>query len=168
MSSRMNDMLAFIQISRVRMLHHYLPKIKRCLELLSEEEIWRIETPLDHSIGGIVEHIRLHIERNITRLENPGIRYETGIENSFAQEWTKKEEVIYALEEIFKELDAKLIQCRSEMYDVYHLVEHTGYHIGQIVDRTKRIKGKQFDFVMEGINEKRLKEKLKDEFESRN
>jgi len=43
---------------------------------------------------------------------------------------------------------------------MYHLVEHTGYHVGQIVDRTKRLKGKRFDFVKEGIHEQRLKEQL--------
>jgi len=161
----MNDMKTFIQISKARMLYHYYPKIKRCLELLTEEEIWRTEAPFDHSIGGIVEHIKLHIERNINRLDNPEIRFETGIEKSFYQNRLEKELIISSIHDVFTVLDKKLENSDSEMYDLYHLVEHTGYHVGQIVDRTKRIKGKIFDFVSEGINETKLKEKLKDDFE---
>ncbi|GIP17517.1 hypothetical protein J40TS1_31590 [Paenibacillus montaniterrae] len=161
----MNEMKVFVQISRARMLHHYYPKIIRCVELLSEEEIWEIEPPFDHSIGGIVEHIRLHIERNIARLDNSEIRFEKGIEKSFDQRRLSKEIFISSINEVFIVLDKKLENSDSGMYDIYHLVEHTGYHVGQIVDRTKRLKGKVFDFVSEGINETNLKEKLKDDFE---
>ena len=135
------------------------------MELLSEEEIWRIEAPYDHSIGGIVEHIRLHIIRNIARLENPEIRFEKGIEKSFEQKRIEKEKFISSIHDVFIVLDKELENSEPEMYDLYHLVEHTGYHVGQIVDRTKRIKGNIFDFVSEGINERRLKEKLKDDFD---
>lgn len=123
----MNDMKAFIQISKTRMLHHYYPKIKRCLELLTEEEIWRIEAPLDHSIGGIVEHITLHIERNIMRLDDPEIRFETGIEKSFDQKKLEKELLIGSINHVFLVLDKKLENSDSELYAIYHLVEHTGY-----------------------------------------
>jgi len=163
----MNDMKVFIQISRARMLYHYYPKIKRCLELLTEEEIWQIEAPYDHSIGGIVEHIKLHIERNIARITKPNIKFETGIENSFDQKRLEKELIISIIHEAFILLDKKLENYESGMYDIYHLVEHTAYHVGQIVDRTKKIKGKVFDFIDEGINESNLKERLKNDFESK-
>jgi len=162
----MNDMKVFIQISRARMLYHYYPKIKKCLELLTEEEIWRIEATYDHSIGGIVEHIKLHIERNIARITNPESKFEKGIENSFNQNRQDKELTVTSINEVFIVLDKTLENYESEMYDIYHLVEHTGYHVGQIVDRTKRLKGKIFDFVIEGINETNLKEKLKNDFGS--
>ncbi|WP_255266592.1 hypothetical protein [Bacillus cereus] len=35
--------------------------------------------------------------------------------------------------------------------------EHTGYHLGQIVDRSKRITGTAYNFCQNGINEKKLK-----------
>jgi len=76
--------------------------------------------------------------------------------------FTRNKPVIY---EVFIVLDKKLENSDSRMYDIYHLVEHTGYHVGQIVDRTKRLKGKVFDFVSEGINETNLQEKIKDDFE---
>lgn len=49
------------------------------------------------------------------------------------------------------------------MYDIYHLIEHTGYHLGQVVDRVQRITGKRFQFVQNGINEKTLKKYINTE-----
>lgn len=34
-----------------------------------------------------------------------------------------------------------------DRYDIYHLVEHTGYHLGQIIDRTQRMSHTLFQFV---------------------
>ena len=43
------------------------------------------------------------------------------------------------------------------MYDVYHVVEHTAYHLGQIIDRVQRLAGHRFQFVQTGLNEKALR-----------
>ncbi|MNF04884.1 hypothetical protein D3C80_2044960 [compost metagenome] len=48
-------------------------------------------------------------------------------------------------------------------YNIYHLVEHTAYHLGQIVDRTQRLTGIRFQFVQNGINESGLKEIIEEE-----
>ncbi|MBY6273477.1 MAG: hypothetical protein CW346_14870, partial [Bacillaceae bacterium] len=47
-----------------------------------------------------------------------------------------------------------------DMHSLYHLVEHTGYHLGQIVDRAKRMTKKSFNFCQNGINERNLKERI--------
>lgn len=44
-----------------------------------------------------------------------------------------------------------------DLHSLLHLVEHTSYHLGQVVDRTKFIKGQQFNFCQNGINEKNLR-----------
>ncbi|MGZ0040263.1 hypothetical protein [Paenibacillus ottowii] len=43
------------------------------------------------------------------------------------------------------------------LYDVYHVVEHTAYHLGQIIDRVQRLAGHRFQFVQTGLNEKALR-----------
>ncbi|OOZ89459.1 hypothetical protein [Bacillus cereus] len=45
---------------------------------------------------------------------------------------------------------------------VLHICEHIqrNYHLGQVVDRTKFIKGRQFNFCQNGINEKNLKTRV--------
>lgn len=47
-----------------------------------------------------------------------------------------------------------------ELHGLLHLVGHTSYHLGQIVDRTKSIKGQQFNFCQNGINEKNLRTRV--------
>ena len=47
-----------------------------------------------------------------------------------------------------------------DLHSLLHLVEHTSYHLGQIVDRTKSIKGQQFNFCQNGINEKNLRTRV--------
>lgn len=48
-------------------------------------------------------------------------------------------------------------KSRIDMHDLFHLVEHTGYHLGQVVDRTKLLKGMKLNFCQNGLNEKNLK-----------
>ena len=44
-----------------------------------------------------------------------------------------------------------------DMHRLFHLVEHTSYHLGQVIDRSKRITQTSFDFCQNGINENNLK-----------
>ena len=54
-----------------------------------------------------------------------------------------------------------------DLHSLLHLVEHTSYHLGQVVDRTKSIKGQQFNFCQNGINEKNLKIRVETSFRKR-
>jgi len=38
-----------------------------------------------------------------------------------------------------------------------HRMEHTGCHLGQIVDRTRRLSGREFRFCQRGMDEKALR-----------
>ena len=47
-----------------------------------------------------------------------------------------------------------------DLHSLLHLVEHTSYHLGQVVDRTKSITEQQFNFCQNGINEKNLRTRV--------
>ncbi|AIE79822.1 group-specific protein [Bacillus cereus] len=69
------------------------------------------------------------------------------------------------VEKVFDEWGKAYIQAweekrHIELHSLLHLVEHTSYHLGQIVDRTKLIKGQQFNFCQNGINEKNLRTRV--------
>ena len=73
--------------------------------------------------------------------------------------------MLKTVEEIFDEWGKVYIQVWEEkrhidLHSLLHLVEHTSYHLGQIVDRTKSIKGQQFNFCQNGINEKNLRTRV--------
>lgn len=159
----------FIQISLTRMYEHYLPKLIRAVESLSREQLWEQEQEIFNSIGGIILHMSEHMNRHINRYSNSETT-SGGIENYFPNMNLETEELVKQTIECFeawKNLINKYLSGEYEielldMYDVYHLVEHTGYHLGQIIDRTQRINKELFQFVQTGLNEKNLKKRLED------
>ena len=54
---------AFIQESRKLLLTDYLPKIERCLEHLSDEDVWARPNEASNSIGNLL----LHLCGNVTQ-----------------------------------------------------------------------------------------------------
>ena len=152
------------KISYHRMQDHYLPKLVQAIRLVSEEDLWKQETAVN-SIGGIVLNICEHLQRNTRRYKGPNIVFENGIEEYFPIKHLSSETLLKTVEEIFDEWGKVYIQVWEEkrhidLHSLLHLVEHTSYHLGQIVDRTKSIKGQQFNFCQNGINEKNLRTRV--------
>lgn len=160
-----NELLEFTRISIFRMCEHYLPKLKIALDRVETEVLWRHEKETLNSIGGIVLHVGQHIQRHIIRYSNSG-KVEGGIENYFPDEAaTSLSDLIQLITERFSSWREVMIgytegnkdEKNLDMFDIYHLVEHTGYHLGQIIDRVQRLTDRNFQFVQNGINERSLK-----------
>jgi hypothetical protein len=155
-----NHSFEFKIISKHRMISHYLPKLKTCLEHLNNEIIWHKESEDSNSIGGIVKHLIEHLNRNTTRLRNRSATFNQGIENHFPDLNQDRTILVKELESSFMEFGIAINDINADQidtYGIYHLVEHTGYHLGQIIDRAQRITGIKFQFVQSGINERELK-----------
>ncbi|MCU4988347.1 hypothetical protein OCF10_05215 [Bacillus cereus] len=152
------------KISYHRMQDHYLPKFIQTISLVSEEDLWKEGNSIN-SIGRIVLHICEHIQRNTNRYKNQNIVFEKEIEEYFPVKRQHTEVLLQYVEEVFGEWRKAYIQAWEEkrhidLHSLLHLVEHTSYHLGQIVDRTKSIKGQQFNFCQNGINEKNLRTRV--------
>ncbi|WP_237980202.1 DinB family protein [Bacillus thuringiensis] len=152
------------KISYHRMKGHYLPKLIQAISLVSEEDLWKQGNSVN-SIGGSVLHICEHIYRNTSRYKNPNIVFEKGIEEYFPVKRQSSEVLLQYVEKVFDEWGKAYIQSweekrHIELHGLLHLVGHTSYHLGQIVDRTKSIKGQQFNFCQNGINEKNLRTRV--------
>jgi hypothetical protein len=161
-----NDLCEFIRISIFRMCEHYLPKLKIALDAVDKEVLWKHEIETLNSIGGIVLHIGQHIQRHVMRYSNNG-KVEGGIEDYFPDETSlSSSDLIQIITDRFNTwrevmtdyLEGNRDQEKLDMFDIYHLVEHTGYHLAQIIDRVQRLTDKRFQFVQNGINERSLKE----------
>ncbi|MGM0882855.1 MAG: hypothetical protein ACQEXQ_17695 [Bacillota bacterium] len=163
----MNDYLhEFIRISIFRIHENYLPKLKITLDGVDQEILWNHETETLNSIGGIVLHVGQHIQRHIIRYSTGG-KFEGGIENHFPDEAALSSmDLIQFITDRFGSwrevmtdyLDGIRDENNLDMFDIYHLVEHTGYHLGQIIDRVQRLTNRNFQFVQNGINERSLKQ----------
>jgi hypothetical protein len=155
----------FILISIFRMCEHYLPKLKIALDGVDKDVLWKHEMEILNSIGGIVLHVGQHMDRHIIRYSSGG-KIEGGIENYFPDKVTLSStelvQYITGSSTSWREVMTDYVEGKRDfenldIYDIYHLVEHTGYHLGQIIYQVQRLTNRSLQFVQNGINESSLK-----------
>jgi hypothetical protein len=159
----------FLKITLHRIKDHYLPKLTQAIQSINSEELWKKDKK-QNSIGGITLHIAEHVNRHINRYFEPiKIEHSAGIETYFPDSNMTPTELLQVVKNIFAKWKSgmeHLIISESQNFDMhsfYHLVEHTGYHLGQIVDRVQSLNDKSFDFCQNGINEKNLRKIIEEE-----
>ena len=154
------------------MLEDYLPKIERCLERLTDEQIWWRPNEESNSIGNLV----LHLCGNARQWIVSGVGGEPDHrqrDEEFAQrELVPREQLIgllrTTLEDVARVLGgldpATLLERRSiQSSDVdlleaiFHVTEHFSMHTGQIIMLTKMLTATDlrfYDFSAEGPQER--------------
>jgi len=139
---------AFIVRSRAHLTDDYLPKIERCLELLSDEQIWWRANPQSNSIGNLL----LHLSGNVRQWIVCGLGEVTDSrdrDSEFAQrDVITRDELLSRLRQTLSEADAalarfdpnKLLGKRriqklevTALEAILHVVEHFSMHTGQII-----------------------------------
>jgi len=167
---------AFIQSCRHYLVADYLPKIRRCLSNLPEEDVWWRPNPASNSVGNLVLHLAGNVRQWIVSGVGgrPDIR-ERAVE--FAADgagagaaWSRSSLLEY-LEETLSDVDevlaalgpGELLQRRviqgqdvTVLEGVFHAVEHFSMHTGQIIYVTKQRSGLDLRFyeVEDGIARK--------------
>jgi hypothetical protein len=159
----------FLKITLHRMTDHYLPKLTQAIQSISSEELWK-KGRKQNSIGGITLHIVEHVQRhNEKYFETTKSEHTAGIENYFPHANKLPTELIVIVHNTYtswKNGMEDLITSKNQhidMHSFYHLVEHTGYHLGQIIDRVQSLTGMPFGFCQNGINEHNLRKLIEDE-----
>jgi uncharacterized damage-inducible protein DinB len=151
----------YIAYCRQRLVKEYLPRIERCLEILTEDEIWWRAHETDNSIGNLV----LHLSGNVRQWIICGLGGEEDHRNR-AKEFSERERLPkdhllkilrQAISDVDKTLETfnveNLLEVRHiQVYDVTcldalsHVVEHFAQHLGQIIYITKLKKGVDLKF----------------------
>lgn len=151
---------AFLALSRQYLLEDYLPRIRLCLDQLSEADVWWRANPASNSIGNLVLHLAGNARQWIAAGVGgaPDIRERAaefaagtgpvpGLIEHFEQAMT---EVGDALARV---TPAQLAEPRriqgietTVMGAIYHVVEHFSTHTGQIVLLTKLRLGRDLGF----------------------
>ncbi len=146
---------ALIAESKKRMLEESLPRIKRCLELLSDEEIWRQPNDETVSIGNLVLHLCGNVRQWIVSgLGGAGDHRDR--DSEFSERGTiSKADLTARLENTLREaaeamdgadpallLETRRVQGQTEtgLSILVHVVEHFSYHTGQISLAVKLLK----------------------------
>ena len=152
----------FVTTCRRHLLEEYLPKIKKCFDELTENDIWWRAHETDNSIGNLI----LHLSGNIRQWIITGIGGAQDVRNrplEFSErEHIPKNELMKKFEDTLREADnvlehfdtSKLLEVRhfqnkwehSCLYGIFHVVEHVAQHTGQIIYITKLRKVKDLKF----------------------
>jgi uncharacterized damage-inducible protein DinB len=143
---------SFITASRAFFADDYLPKLERCLELLSEEQIWWRANPKSNSIGNLLLHLSGNVRQWIV-CGLGGAPDQRERDSEFAQrEVISRDELLARLKQTLNEADAALARFEVDkllapqtiqgcdvtaMSAIYHVVEHFSMHTGQIIMMSK-------------------------------
>lgn len=160
----------FLKITMHRMCAMYLPKLLLALERLEPEQLWTEAYAGGNTIGGIALHVCEHVRRSCLRLTKQEHLLQADFHRYFPNQELIPSQVAGMLEEQFGAWqDIMSLYLRGEwvftdehMHQLYHLVEHTGYHLGQIIDRVQSQTGVKFDFVENGLHEKFLRQRIEE------
>ena len=152
---------AFIRSAREFLKDDYLPKIERCLEQLTDEQVWWRANPESNSIGNLL----LHLCGNARQWIVSGLGGETDRrvrQREFDERTTiSRSELLSRLRETLGEVDTVLAnfdgeqildQHRIQDFEVtaldaiFHVIEHFSMHTGQIILLTKQLTSHDLDF----------------------
>ena len=137
------------------------PRIKTCLNQLTEEEVWRSPNEQSNSIG----HLILHLCGNITQYvisslggapdeRKRNLEFTTNEKLSSEDLIDKIESVVSNAQEVITNLsEEELLTVKkvqgfelSGIGIIIHVVEHLSYHTGQIAYYTKELKNRDLEF----------------------
>ena len=138
-----------------------LPRIKKCLDLLSENEIWVTPNNNTNSVANLI----LHLNGNITQYILSGLG---GVKDNRQREKEFTTRSGYSKIELYTLIETTILEAgkviRSLPEDILlktrfiqgfnitgtgaiiHVTEHLSYHTGQIAFITKSIKDKDLGF----------------------
>ncbi len=143
---------AFLDKSRSLISTDYVPKIERCLDRLTADDIWWRPNEASNSIGNLI----LHLCGNVTMWIIGGVGqlpFERDRQTEFderrkipaAELRHRLKNVVQQADDVMSVVGATDLMSRRQIqgYDVtvleaiYHVVEHFGMHTGQIIVLSK-------------------------------
>ncbi|MFN2492089.1 MAG: DinB family protein [Pyrinomonadaceae bacterium] len=153
-SSELETPRAFIQQARELLTGEYLPKIERCLEKLSDEQIWWRSSTEANSVGNLM----LHLAGNARQWIVCGLGGEPDKRKRDAEfaarEVIAGEELLSRLKSTIAEVDKVLASFNpghllneyriqgtntTALAAIFHVTEHFSMHTGQIILLTKML-----------------------------
>jgi uncharacterized damage-inducible protein DinB len=152
---------AFLLQARVHLNDDFMPKIARCLEELSEEDVWWRAHETNNSVGNLL----LHLAGNVRQWIVSGIggmpdsrqrSLEFSERNAIPTKiiWSTLQDAVREASQILESfpvgrlLETRKIQGfdKTALQAIFHVVEHFALHTGQIIYITKLRDGRDLKF----------------------
>jgi uncharacterized damage-inducible protein DinB len=154
----------FLEFSRTKLLDEYWPRLRACVESLTDDQVWWRPNEVSNSIGNLLLHLNGNVGQWLVGSFN---RTEEARDRS--AEFAERHRVSRAV--LLDTLGARLQEASavlsrlterdllmtlhiqgdtvSGVDAVYHVVEHFGMHYGQILYITKLVRGEDLGFYSE-------------------
>ena len=161
MSDTRNTSTEFITKARGFLRDEYLPKIERCLKLLSDEQIWWRPNEESNSIGNLL----LHLCGNARQWIICGLGQEEDFRHRQSEfderRMISRDELLTRTKSTLNKVDATLSQFDggrlletfqiqgttvTALEAIFHVTEHFSMHTGQIILLTKMIGATDLSF----------------------
>ena len=154
----------FLEFSREKLLEQYWPRLRGCVERLSDEQVWWRPNDASNSIGNLI----LHLNGNVRQWLLASFKRSADLRDRPAEFRERRlipaYEVLEKLGTTMKDAsevlgslgEADLLTTFeiqgytvTGLHAVYQVVEHFGLHYGQIVYITKLLHGEDLGFYRE-------------------
>ncbi|PYQ75082.1 MAG: hypothetical protein DMG01_19440 [Acidobacteria bacterium] len=154
----------FLEFSRAKLIEQYWPRLRSCVESLTDEQIWWRPNDASNSIGNLLLHLNGNVQQwlvaSFDRLTDARDRPAEFAERRHVPAADLLEQLGSTLERasgVLSRLTEAELRATyhiqgytvSGVHAVYQVVEHFGIHYGQIVYITKLIGGKDLGFYRE-------------------
>jgi len=154
----------FLDFSRKKLLEQYWPRLRACVESLSDQQIWWRPNEASNSVGNLILHLNGNVRQwlvaSFKRLEDTRFRPAEFNERSIISGSGLLEQLGATLkeaEDVLGRLTESDLLAQFEiqgysvtgLHVVYHVVEHFGSHYGQILYITKLLRGEDLGFYRE-------------------
>ena len=151
----------FIVHARCRLNEDYFPKLQKCVDLLSEDDLWWRPNDSSNSVGNILLHLCGNLRQWIVHGGGGEVDIRQRPEEFAERGPISKDELMGKLSSILQQVDDTLakfdptdlseprtVQGFDEtcLTIIFHAVEHFAQHLGQIVYITKMRKNIDLKF----------------------
>jgi len=142
----------FIKRSRHHLGEDFLPKIERCVALLSDDQIWWRPNEESNSIGNLLLHLSGNARQWIVSGLGPATDGRDRDSEFARREIIARDDLLAVLRQTLSEVDATLASFDADsllerkriqglevtaLEAILHVVEHFSMHTGQIILLTK-------------------------------
>ena len=155
---------AFLVFSRAKLEKEFWPRLRTCVESLTDDQVWWRPNEASNSIGNLLLHLNGNV-RQWLLVSFDGAADTRDRPAEFAQrDRLPTPELLRQLDETMQQAfalisrltDADLLRTTqiqgyttTGLKAVYHVVEHFGLHYGQIAYITKLLRGADLGFYRE-------------------
>lgn len=164
MDSDVSTVDLFLKFSAQKLIKEYWPRLRDCVESLTDEQVWWRPNEASNSVGNLLLHLNGNVRQWLVTSFN-------GTQDNRTRSAEFNEGARVARSALIEQLggtlhdagavlsrltEADLVaRLQIQGYDVtgleavYHVVEHFGMHYGQILYITKLLRGNDLGFYRE-------------------